>query len=325
MLGAALARFRGTAAAGPRRDTDVSARAGAPRSAARSRRSGPEQPGQSNPRVPDRGLEAGPVLRTGQHSGQWGRSFGATVRQAGEAACRRHGVRASWPSSQQLRVGTDCSGAEAPIWALKALGLQHQHVFSCDIDPRVRKFISATCRPSGPLYEDMLRRDRDSLPDHSVYVCGFPCKPFSSLRHHSTRLLKEPTAKPFFECLRVLASKRPALAVLENVKGITAVLDTVLKYLRRVKGYFIIVMEIDCLKMGEPVSRPRFYFILVRQDAAASQDLQVLADIAKDMYAAACAPLRCHVADRMLPSSSPIVQAYLDKRARRAPQLGTPQ
>ena len=35
---------------------------------------------------------------------------------------------------KKLRVGTDCSGIEAPIEALKQLKIPYTHVFSSEID-----------------------------------------------------------------------------------------------------------------------------------------------------------------------------------------------
>jgi site-specific DNA-cytosine methylase len=168
------------------------------------------------------------------------------------------------------------------------------------------------------MYKDMLTRDHSMLPEHNVYVCGFPCKSFSSLRPDRSRPLQSDHAKPFFAMLRVLELKRPEVVVLENVAGIKAVMDEVLKRLRRLDGYFILVMEIDPLTLGEPVSRPRMYFLLIRQDAAKSQDLVALSRIATDMQRAASRPLMTHVADLMLPSSSPLVRAFLDDRQEQA-------
>ncbi len=57
-----------------------------------------------------------------------------------------------------LRVGTDCSGADAPVWALRMMGVQHQHVFSCDSDPHVRTFIQSASPPVAAVFADMLTR-----------------------------------------------------------------------------------------------------------------------------------------------------------------------
>ena len=130
-----------------------------------------------------------------------------------------------------VRVGTDCSGAEAPIWALRAMGIKHVHKFSCDWKKPVRDFIAAVSPPEGPIFKNMLTRKMDDIPDMDLYVCGFPCTPFSTLRRHQTRLLKEAAAKPFLELLKVLEERKPALAVLENVVGIEAAMQEVCQML----------------------------------------------------------------------------------------------
>ena len=258
----------------------------------------------------------------------WGDPFVRTVDAARRAWLSAHGCPATWPSAQQLRVGTDCSGAEAPIWALRGMGIPHVHVFSCDIEPRVRSFIEATSCPAGPIYPDMLSRDLASLPACSAYVCGFPCKAFSMLRRHSTQLLKEKTAKPFFEVVRVVRHRRPLLAVLENVRGITAVLPQILAKLRDVPGYFVFVVPIDSTHLGEPVSRPRYYFLLVRQDAAVTRDVSSLAELVKGMYTAAGSSVVDHVSKRMLPETSAAVKEFTSSlqarsRKRKARESGS--
>ena len=41
-----------------------------------------------------------------------------------------------------LRVGTDCSGLEAPLIALEYLGVPYTHQFSCDNDKYIKQTIS---------------------------------------------------------------------------------------------------------------------------------------------------------------------------------------
>ena len=81
-----------------------------------------------------------------------------------------------------VRVGTDCSGLDAPVFALKAVKLPGgvQHVFSCENDARKRRFLEPN-NPAVPLHSDMLGRRHENLPRHDLYVCGFPCKSFSRL------------------------------------------------------------------------------------------------------------------------------------------------
>ena len=249
----------------------------------------------------------------------WGLSLRQRVASSRTQWLQQHagglGVSASWPPSREkLVVGTDCSGAEAPIWSLRSMGIQHRHVFSCDVSVAVRKFISQCSPPEGPVYHDMLKRDPAGVPAHSVYVCGFPCTPFSLLRRHSTKLLRELAAKPFFAAVRMIKESLPPLAILENVSGIRQVMKYVVGHFVALAWYYVLVIPIDSADLGEPVKRPRYYFVLLRRDVAVIQDRQKLTDFVKAMLTAARAPRVDSIVDRMLPTSHPSVQGYLAQR-----------
>ena len=239
----------------------------------------------------------------------WGRPFeqrlSASYRAWGTAA----GVTTSaslWPST--FNIGTDCSGAEAPIWCLRAMGVTFTHVFSCDWSSVVREFITSTSPPKGPIFEDMLKRKTEDVPEFDVYVCGFPCTPYSLLRRHSTKLMREPAAKPFFKVLELLRERAPRLVILENVMGITKVMAKVLKDIKRLGLYTIFVIPIDSKDLGEPVARPRLYFVLVRMDVRVCDDMTKLGNLAEKMCLAARAPVTEHMKTLMLPSTSYVVQ-----------------
>ena len=255
-----------------------------------------------------------PALRNTLAS--WGPSLARQVAVARRQWLETHGVRVSGEASPRVKVGTDCSGAEAPIWALRAMQVPHTHVFSCDWKERVRDFIKATSPPAGPIFADMLQRRCEDIPAMDIYVCGFPCTPFSTLRHHRTRLLKEDAAKPFFCILRVLRERKPKLAVLENVMGIRQVMAKVLRYLGGTRMYQVIVLPIDSLDLGEPVSRPRYYFLLVRRDVGVLNDAKQIKSLVAAMAHAAFQPVTAHIADRMFLNASPCVQSYLGKVAQ---------
>ena len=88
---------------------------------------------------------------------------------------------------EPLRVGTDCSGIEAPIQALLQMGVPFTHKFSSDIDKYVIQSIKANYHPEiiygdqeGEHKEgDITKRKTETLPDIDLYVCGFPCQAFS--------------------------------------------------------------------------------------------------------------------------------------------------
>ena len=96
-----------------------------------------------------------------------------------------------------LNLGTDCAGAEAPVWALKALGVPFRHQWAAEIAPHARKFISVTCGlPQCRLLGDMCARDHSVLEPIDLYVRGFPCKPWSRLNNRSL-FWDDPNARPF--------------------------------------------------------------------------------------------------------------------------------
>ena len=253
------------------------------------------------------------------HLDSWGPHLARKLQAAKQQWFRQHlpGVGVPVCLLFAVKVGTDCSGAEAPIWALKAMNVRHEHVFSCDWKACVRTFIKATCPPTGPIFTDMLTRSCADIPDMDVYVCGFPCTPFSHLRQHDTRLLKEAAAKPFFKVLEVLRERKPRLAVLENVLGIRKVITKVLKYLEKLEIFTIIVLPIDSQDLGEPLARPRYYFILVRRDVGVLSDTNKIKSLVAAMAHAAHEPMRTHIASRLFSNESPLVQNYLKKLAKR--------
>ena len=125
-----------------------------------------------------------------------------------------------------LRIGTDCSGIEAPIQALRQLQIPYRHVWSSDIDKFVIQSIKANYEPEilfgdpdGPYPNgDITTRDNSLLPDIDLYVAGFPCQPFSQAG--DKKGFKDKRGNVFWSCLDVIKLKKPKYFILENVRGI---------------------------------------------------------------------------------------------------------
>ena len=73
---------------------------------------------------------------------------------------------------------------------------------------------------------DIRDLDAAAVPDHDVLLAGFPCQPFSLAGISKRNALGMPTGlnchdqgNLFFEAARVIATKRPRVVVLENVKN----------------------------------------------------------------------------------------------------------
>ena len=90
-----------------------------------------------------------------------------------------HGQKIPYRRPYQISVGTDCSGLEVPILALRNLNVDFIHKFSCDNDPQVKATIKANF-PCEKFFDDITARDVSEVPYVDLYICGFPCQPFSS-------------------------------------------------------------------------------------------------------------------------------------------------
>lgn len=230
------------------------------------------------------------------------------------AVYRSSGGGVTPQSLPTLHVGTDCSGAEAPIWALRLLGIPHAHAFSSDISEAAIAMIRANCEPR-VMFKDMCSRQESAVPPHNVYVCGFPCKPFSTL-HHGTRLFKEPKAKPFRAMLKTVAAKTPALAIFENVPGILRAAKTLARAFRALPWYRIVLTHLDPRAFGEPVRRDRVYIIAIRRDLCVTPTAAGTRDLIVRMMAAMSGGRAAGATARLLPNDHQLVSAHLNAARR---------
>lgn len=89
----------------------------------------------------------------------------------------------------------------------------------CEIDKRTNMAYCAIYDTEGEYYCDDARKiNPDEMPDFDLLCAGFPCQSFSVA---GKRLGFEDTRGTlFFEVARLLAAKRPAFFLLENVPGL---------------------------------------------------------------------------------------------------------
>jgi site-specific DNA-cytosine methylase len=132
-------------------------------------------------------------------------------------------------------------------------------------------------RNFGPrtLYGDILARDASELAKRAIYVAGFPCKAFSSLRHE-TLWMEDPEAKQFYKVTSAIKESQPRLAILENVKGLKKVIRKVMQHLRECGQYRILLLEIDVKDLGVDVSRPRIFIIMLHKTIVNPGDTEEL-------------------------------------------------
>lgn len=160
-----------------------------------------------------------------------------------------------------IKVGTDCSGIEAPIQALDKLGIKYEHLFSSEIDKNARLSILANYNPK-VLFEDMTK-DR-TLPKLDLYVCGFPCQPFSMAGYRKGS--EDSRGNIFIHCVSTIIQTEPSVFILENVKGIMSVqggeyFKFILNELSGLKNYAVKYVILNTKDYGIPQNRERLFVV----------------------------------------------------------------
>lgn len=168
-----------------------------------------------------------------------------------------------------LTLATDCSGMEAPGFALRNLGLKVKHAFACDINAAAKKTIHANFKPQ-VWYDDLEERDNSKAPKSDIYVAGFPCQPFSCAGKMQGFGDEQGRGNVFFGCLRYLKAKSPAVFILENVKGLTTAqggryFAAVLAKLEGMRTHNIYHKVLKTNEHGLPQKRPRVYIIGIKK------------------------------------------------------------
>lgn len=162
-----------------------------------------------------------------------------------------------------LRVGTDCSGIEAPIVALQQLKVPFSHEFSSEIDKHCIATIKANFSPK-TIFGDMKERKLKDIPDIDLYICGFPCQPFSIAGRRDG--VRDPRGTVFWECLNVIRYKKPIMFVLENVRGLLSIdhgetFKTMILELEKLKIYNVRWKVLNTADYGIPQSRKRVFIV----------------------------------------------------------------
>ena len=134
-------------------------------------------------------------------------------------------------------------------------------VFSSDIDLDSQTTYEANFgeKPVG----DIREVKADAISNHDILFGGFPCQAFSII---GNRLGFEDTRGTlFFEIARILAAKRPAAFVLENVKQLVGhdngrTLAHIMKTLHYL-GYYADYKVLNALDYGLPQKRERVFIV----------------------------------------------------------------
>ena len=130
-------------------------------------------------------------------------------------------------------------------------------VFASEIDTDAVKAYEYNygLKPHG----DICAINANEIPNFDILFAGFPCQPFSIAGKGQG--FKDTRGVLFFEIIRILKAKRPALFMLENGKRLAGhdsgnTLATILKELSQL-GYYVKYKILNALDYGLPQKRER--------------------------------------------------------------------
>lgn len=124
-------------------------------------------------------------------------------------------------------------------------------VFTSEWDRFAQTTYAANSGDSEPIAGDITEIDANEVPDHDVLLAGFPCQPFSIAGVSKKNALGRPhgfedktQGTLFFDVARMVAAKRPAAFLLENVKNLTRhdkgrTFETIMNVLTEDLGYHV--------------------------------------------------------------------------------------
>jgi DNA (cytosine-5)-methyltransferase 1 len=148
-------------------------------------------------------------------------------------------------------------------------------VYAMDFDEPICKIYNAnfpiTCNVAD--IRDLRAKD---VPVHDIMTGGFPCQSFSVVAQNPKRLgYNDEKGKLFFEMCRLLRTKKPAVFVAENVKGLLSAnkgeaFPLIVKEFEKV-GYHVKYKLLNASHYGVPQKRERVFIVGFRSKKAHSK------------------------------------------------------
>lgn len=141
----------------------------------------------------------------------------------------------------------------------------HKCVYSCEKDPKTAKLYKLN-HGENPL-GDVTKINAQDLPDFDILTAGFPCQPFSSAG--KKKGFEDTRGTLFFDILRILKEKKPAIVILENVKNLVIhdkgnTFKTIISCLQDLE-YTVSFDILNAKDFGVPQNRERI-IIVARKD-----------------------------------------------------------
>ncbi|MDE1182855.1 DNA (cytosine-5-)-methyltransferase [Paraburkholderia sp.] len=197
------------------------------------------------------------------------------------AAGASHSAEASAPDAAQVRFIDLFAGIGGIRMGFEANG--GQCVFTSEWNDFSKKTYLDNYGADHAFVGDIVSFPAEDVPSHDVLLGGFPCQPFSIAGVSKKNALGRPhgfecttQGTLFFDVARIIAAKRPAAFLLENVKNLLShdkgrTFDVILQTLRDELGYEVHYRVIDGQHFT-PQHRERIIIVGFRGKTAFSWD-----------------------------------------------------
>ena len=167
-----------------------------------------------------------------------------------------------------LRVGTDFSGLDTAVLALKRLDLPMRVQFVSDCDPACQRLLRALHKPKA-LFTDVLARTPDEEEPVHLYITTPPCQSYSS--SGKRKGVADARGRVVSASMQYVHRRRPRVVVLENVTGFThkkhqPVFRGILKALTQM-GYHTRAKILNARKYKVAQDRRRVFIVAIRRDS----------------------------------------------------------
>jgi len=176
-----------------------------------------------------------------------------------------------------IKIGTDCSGIEAPTPALNNIKskykLDYKFIFACDIDDYVIQYHKNNhkCKK---FFTDITKRNIKDVPNINLYIAGFPCQPYS--RANKYKDTNDKRKNIFYNCYEVIKEKKPKIFLLENVKTLLTnnkgeTFKNIMNELEDLKIYDIFYKVLNTNEYSIPQCRDRLFIVGIKKSCRKNQ------------------------------------------------------
>lgn len=180
-----------------------------------------------------------------------------------------------------ITFATDCSGLDAPLYALQQLmrtddlACRIRYIFASEVEPHLYELLAKSVVKPETVYKDITERDVDKMRSVDLYVCGFPCQPFSMFGLQKG--FDDNRGNVFHHVCKYIKTHEPKVFVLENVTGLLSndkgrTFQVILELLRESGVYLIDYKVISPLDVGIPQSRQRLFIVGIHKEKTGIAD-----------------------------------------------------